>query len=130
MPDCGIAVPFIAGPGSYCVDVAGESFYSESFAVLCGERTIEGVKLKTRALLTLQDDNPYDNRAVSVTIQGHPVGHLSREAARAFRRTVRYGPMSLHETFECDALICGGWDRGNGDVANYGVRLDLALYDE
>jgi hypothetical protein len=129
MEEC-IAAPFIEGAGNYRIDVAGESFYEESFAALCGERTIEGVRIESRAQLTLQDDNPHDKHAVAVSIGGHQVGHLSRDDARAFRRLVRYGPLSLHERFECSALICGGWDRGDGDVGNYGVRLDLLLDEE
>lgn len=50
--------------------------------------------------------------------------------ARAFRRSVRYGPLAEHEVFECAALICGGRDRGDGDVGNFGVRLDLTLHEE
>lgn len=123
-------IPFIPGDGYFCIDVAGESFYPESFFALCGPRREEGVTEETRARLTLQDDNEHDRYAVQVTIHGHTVGHLPREAARAFRRTVRYGKLSVYETFECRALICGGWDRGNGDVGNYGVRLDLKLGDD
>lgn len=123
-------IPFMRGTTSYRVDVAGESFYESSFAALCGERTIEGVRIETRARLILQDDNPYDKCAVQVVIQGYPVGHLSRSDARAFRRRVRYGDLSLHEVFECAAVICGGWDHGHGDVGHFGVRLDLLLDDE
>ena len=122
-------VPQMRGPGRFAIDVAGESFYPESFAALCGPRGPDGVNIEARAHLTLQDDNPHDKYAVRVTIDGHPVGHLAREHARAFRRTVRYGELSMYETFECAAIICGGWDKGNGDVGNYGVRLDLQLDD-
>lgn len=118
------------GNGNYRIDVAGESFYEDSFYALCGERTILGCRLQVRARLELQDDNPHDKLAVRVLIQGHQVGHLSREDARAFRRLVRYGALSEHEVFECAGVICGGWDRGDGDEGNYGVRLDLALDDE
>lgn len=123
-------IPCIEGIGKYWLDVAGESFYSDSFMALCGDRSIFGVDMKVRAHLELEDDNPYDKNAVRVVIQGHQVGHLSREHARAFRRMVRYGPLSVHEVFECAALICGGWDKGGGDVGHYGVRLDLVLDDE
>lgn len=128
MNEC-VEIPVISGIGSFFVDVAGESFYEESFMALCGERTIEGIRIEVRAQLTLEDENPHDNRAVRVAIQGHQVGHLSRDDARAFRRLVRYGSLSEHEVFECAALICGGWDRGEGDIGNFGVRLDLALGD-
>jgi hypothetical protein len=120
-------IPYFSCTERYLVDVAGESFYEDSFSALCGDRTIEGVKIVTRAHLYLEDENPYDKCAVKVTINGYPVGYLSRADARAFRRLVRYGELSLHETFECAALICGGWDRGDGKQGNYGVRLDLQL---
>lgn len=129
MPNEVSVPPFLSGPTCYFIDVAGESFYEESFMALCGPRTIGGVKIETRARLQLQDDNPYDKLAVSVSIKGYAVGHLSRDHARAFRRQVRYGSLSVHEVFECAALICGGWDKGDGKPAHYGVRLDL-LFDE
>lgn len=129
MDEC-IEIPVMRGTGNFVVDVAGESFYEASFAALCGERTIEGMRIEARAQLALEDDNPHDRNAVRVTIQGHQVGYLSRHDARAFRRSVRYGALSVHEVFECAALICGGWDRGDGDIGNFGVRLDLLLGDE
>lgn len=123
-------VPFIRGPGYYPINVAGESFYPEAFAALCGPRSQEPVNIEVRAQLALQDDNVHDKHAVRVSIQGHQVGHLPREAARAFRRTVRYGKHAEHEVFECAAIICGGWDRGADGAGNYGVRLDLQLSDD
>ena len=122
-------IPFIQGPGEYHINVAGESFYPDAFAALVGPRREEAVQIAARAQLTLQDDNVHDKHAVMVTIDGHPVGHLSREHARAFRRSVRYGPLAVHEQFECAALICGGWDRGDGNAGHFGVRLDLVLDD-
>ena len=124
-----LEIPFIRGSQEYSVNVAGESFYLDSFTILIGQRSEDGVNIEKRAQLTLQDDNPHDKYAVRVTIDGLPVGHLSREHARAFRRTVRYGQLAEHETFECAAIICGGWDRGDGDAGHFGVRLDLNLND-
>ncbi|WP_273035967.1 HIRAN domain-containing protein [Massilia timonae] len=123
-------IPQITGPGRFAIDVAGESYYTESFAAICGPRCEDGVDLEVRARLILQDDNPHDKQAVRVEIQGHPVGHLPREVARDFRRAVRYGQLSIYETFECAAIIRGGWDRGNGDAGHYGVRLDLPQDDD
>ncbi|MGG7603517.1 HIRAN domain-containing protein [Massilia sp. BKSP1R2A-1] len=125
-----IEVPFIRGPGYYPINVAGESFYPEAFAALCGPRGLEPVNIEVRARLELQDDNEHDKQAVRVSIQGRQVGHLPREAARAFRRTVRYGKLAEHEAFECAAIICGGWDRGPEGAGNYGVRLDLPQNDD
>lgn len=122
-------VAVLRAADEFAVNVAGESFYPESFAALCGSRSTESVNIEKRARLMLQDDNPHDKLAVRVTIDGYPVGHLSREHARAFRRAVRYGELSKYEVFECAAIICGGWDRGDGNAGNYGVRLALNLDD-
>jgi hypothetical protein len=130
MLDSLISIPAMPGNGGYRIDVAGESFYEESFSSLCGERTITGARIEVRARLELEDNNPHDKHAVRVMIQGLQVGHLSRDDARAFRRLVRYGSLAEHEIFECSAVICGGWDRGDGDKGNFGVRLDLNLSDE
>lgn len=130
MRDACTEIPFIRGQAAYRVDVAGESFYDDSFKELCGERTIEGIRTEVIAQMELCDDNPHDNRAVRVTIRGHQVGHLSREDARAFRRLVRYGALAEHEVFQCAAIIVGGWDRGEGKLGNFGVRLDLILHDD
>jgi len=118
-------IPVITGPGHYAIDVAGESFYRDSFTTICGPYCEDGYNLEVRAHLVLQDDNPHDKKAVQVRINGLPVGHLSRDMAREFRRAVRYGKLSEYEVFECAAIIRGGWDRGPGDRGDYGVRLDL-----
>jgi hypothetical protein len=123
-------VPFIKGREHFQINVAGESFYPDSFAALVGARAKDGIAFPARAQLTLQDDNAHDKHAVKVSIEGHQVGHLPREAARAFRRAVRYGELAEHEVFECAALINGGWDRGGGDVGNFGVKLDLSLFED
>lgn len=123
-------IPFIKGRDQFQINVAGESFYPDAFAALCGARTRDGIAFPARAVLTLDDGNVHDKNAVKVSIEGHQVGHLPRTAARAFRRTVRYGELAMHEVFECAALINGGWNRGGGDVGNFGVRLDLALEDD
>jgi hypothetical protein len=130
MRDICVELPFIRGQSQYRIDVAGESFYDNSFKELVGERTISGVRMEVVARLELCDDNPHDKNAVRVTIKGYQVGYLSREDARAFRRLVRYGALAEHEEFECAARICGGWDRGEGDVGHFGVRLDLILNDD
>lgn len=123
-------IPFIRGREQFQVNVAGESFYPDSFAALVGARTRDGIAFPARAHLTLDDANPHDRTAVKVTVDGHQVDHLPREAARAFRHTVRYGELAEHETFECAALINGGWDRRGGEAGNFGVKLDLALFDD
>lgn len=123
-------IPFIKGREQFQINVAGESFYPDAFAALVGARTRDGIAFPARAQLTLDDGNVHDKNAVKVEIEGHQVGHLPRDAARAFRRTVRYGELAMHEVFECAALINGGWNRGGSDIGHFGVRLDLSLGDD
>lgn len=123
-------IPRITGPGYFRINVAGESFYRDNLAKICGPRREEGINLKAYAHLILDDENSHDKKAVRVEIQGLHIGHLPRQAARDFRRIVRYGELSLHETFECAAVIRGGWDRGPADSGDYGVRLDLPHDDD
>jgi hypothetical protein len=123
-------IPYIKGRDQFQVNVAGESFYPDAFAALCGARTRDGIAFPARAQLILDDGNVHDKNAVKVEVDGHQVGHLPREAAKAFRRSVRYGELAEHEVFECAALINGGWNRGGGDAGNFGVKLDLALFDD
>lgn len=123
-------IPRITGPGHFRINVAGESFYRDNLVKICGPRGEEGIDLQADAHLILDDDNPHDNKAVRVEIDGLHVGHLPRQAARDFRRIVRYGQLSVHETFKCAAIIRGGWDRGPGDRGDYGVRVDLPQDDD
>jgi hypothetical protein len=120
---------WLAGNGSYRLQAVGESHYWEAFETICGpsaERE-EGIDLNKRAEVVLEDDNPYDVHAVAVHIQGLKVGHLSQRDARAFReRLVR--EHLTGSCFPCAANIRGGWNRP-GDFGNYGVRLDVGLYD-
>jgi len=118
-----IVVP-ITGPGTFDVDVVGESHYQDNLEEICGGRTEESVEIETDAYLVPEDDSPADRNAVSVWIDGRQVGHLDRETAPAWRMEItRHGPGIC--TAKCRAVIVGGWDRGPDDRGHFGVRLDL-----
>jgi hypothetical protein len=117
-----IQFPTLAGNGRFAIEVVGESYYMASFEKICGPRSREGVDMQVRALLTLDDDNKFDKNAVRVSVLGHTVGHLSREAAGGFRLAVK-GHRA--RAFDCAAVIRGGWDDGRGGQGNYGVQLDI-----
>lgn len=117
-------MPHIDGPSAFHVDVVGESNYQPWIERLCGGRGPTSAEKYLEAELILDDENAYDPMAVRVDIKGGTVGFLSRETAREFRRAV--GAWRLRgRRFTCKAVIRGGWDRGNGDKGNFGVRLDL-----
>jgi hypothetical protein len=90
-------------------EIVGESYHQNVLNVLCGGKCEEGHQLLCHAVLVPESRNPHDANAVRVEIGGHTVGHLSRSDAATYRR--RFG--TAHG--KCDAVIVGGWDRGNGD---------------
>jgi hypothetical protein len=114
------------GPGTYSIDVVGESHYQEALESVCGGRTEDSQRLEVEAFLVPEDDNPHDPKAVCVYIQDQTVGHLDRETARSFREQMEKSDAS-GRAVKCDAIIVGGWDRGGGDRGYFGVKLDLPM---
>jgi hypothetical protein len=119
----------LPGPGTYEIEVVGESHHQRELERICGGRSEEGARVKTTAVLVLDDNNPYDSQAVRVEIHGYVVGHLSRENARQYRKRLEEAGHAKI-TASCKALIVGGWDRGNGDRGDFGVRLDLPAVED
>ena len=99
------------------LDVVGESHYQRELEEISGGRTEDGVDLSVNAELVPQDDNPHDQNAVAVQVNGTIVGFLPREQAAAYRCAGR--GREKH-----GARIVGGWDRGSDDRGHFGVRLD------
>jgi hypothetical protein len=123
-----IAIADLPGPGTFSVEVVGESRYLRAFELICGPRNADGEDCIVQATLVHEDDNPYDHNAVRVEIQGRSVGYLPRDTARSYReRLSQAGHAGI--TAECAANIRGGWDRGEGDRGYYGVWLDLPVED-
>lgn len=112
------------GPGTYSVDVVGESHYQEALEDICGGKTEEGHRLKVDVFLVLEDDNPHDPKAVCIYIQEQPVGYLDRETARSFRKQLAAAGLK-EVAMKCGAIIVGGWDRGRDDQGHFGVKIDL-----
>jgi hypothetical protein len=116
----------LPGPGTYSFDIVGESRYQKALEDICGGHDEDGVNQIVQAILIHEDDNPYDNQAIRVDVQGMTVGYLRREDAREFRRQLREaGHPGIVAT--CSAKIVGGWDRGRGDRGHFGVKLDLPV---
>ncbi|MDE2465490.1 MAG: hypothetical protein KGO02_17520 [Alphaproteobacteria bacterium] len=114
----------LAGPGTFEVEVVGESHYQKALEKLCGGRTEDSAEKKCQATLVLEDSNPYDSNAVRIDVDGATVGYLPRDTAKVYRQRLKEaGHPQLLGT--CDAVIRGGWDRGNGDKGSFGIRLDL-----
>jgi len=103
--------------------VVGTLRHQLALEVICGGRTHYGVHCYCAALITPQDANPYDHRAVAVSIRGTPVGYLARDVVREFRQALRVGGFA---DVACEAMIVGGWDRGD-DFGFFGVRLNARM---
>ena len=112
---------FLAGDGCYNFEIVGESFYQDALLHIVGEKTEDEAQHECTATLLLDDRNPHDRNAVAVFIDGHKVGHLSREDARDFRTFIAH--TGLRQA-ECSAIINGGWKRRKSE-GSFGVMLDL-----
>ena len=116
----------LPGPGLFSLQAVGESNYQEALEQICGGRSYDGADLLVDATLVHEDTNPYDPEAVRVDIAGETVGYLSRAHAGVYRRQmVQAGHAG--RVAVCAARIRGGWDRGEDDCGNFGVRLDVAV---
>ena len=99
--------------GGHDLEVVGESFYQDALWRVVGARTNERVRLEVQAVLFAETDNPYDENAISVWINGMKIGHLSREDAEAYRPGLLARQAREGKSIALRGVIVGG-----------GVRLD------
>lgn len=118
------ATKHLDGDGSFDFDIVGESHYQDALERIVGGRTDESVEFECLASLICEDDNPYDSNAVAVYINGQKVGHLARPVAAGFRDIQRRHGW-VGQIVTADAMIVGGWDRGNRGRGDFGVKLDI-----
>lgn len=109
--------------GRYLVEVVAESRYDDVIRQLAGEHGDRSADARLPAVLSPDDLNPYEERAVVVFIGGQLVGHLSPKDALALRQRLAMKELSGKPT-SCDAVIRGGglWE---GKRLKYAVWLDL-----
>ena len=117
---------FVDGNGEFDLEVVRESHYVKHLKKICGGYSKSGHREKVTAELHYEDDNPYDNKAIRVDINGKTVGHLSREDARFYRKKIN---KAGHEGIivSCNAVIVGGKKLGLLKKTNFGVWVDLPL---
>lgn len=113
----------------YPLQVVVESSYREEIEEVTGYTGEDyGVEADDFiAHLILDDNNIYDRgNAVAVEINGKTVGHLSTSAAKKYRKKLK--ELGLSDVVgECFASIKGGFALQSGGMADFGVRLDLAI---
>ena len=114
----------LPGPGTFQLDIVGESHFQDNLEKLCRGRCEDGHDLEIEAMLIHDDENEHDDQAVAVFIDSKLVGHLGRKNARNFRaQLAAAGAAGVPAV--CEAKIVGGWDRGEDDQGHFGVMLDL-----
>ncbi|MBX9747828.1 MAG: HIRAN domain-containing protein, partial [Hyphomonadaceae bacterium] len=89
-----------------------------------GRLTGRGNTAIVEAVLVLEDDNPHDDQAVAVTIDGALCGYLSRADARRHRADLAAAGAS-DARVRCKARITGGFATSGGGRAHFGLKLDL-----
>jgi hypothetical protein len=109
--------------GTFDVIVVGVSFYQEALEKICANTHQEDYELFKEAVIVPEDDNPHDDHAVRVEIEGKTVGHLSRKNAVVWRSKMISD--SISGAVLCPAKII--WDRGAFKEGSYGVWLDIDL---
>lgn len=58
----------LPGPGTYAIDVVGESKYQHELEEICGRRAYESQEKMVVAILIYENNNPYDNQAIRVEV--------------------------------------------------------------
>jgi hypothetical protein len=108
-------------------DIVGESHYQGAIKSLAGPNDEHVRNKEYRAFLVPEDNNPYDNKAVRVDIEGMTVGYLSRDDAPSFRRRLAAKKLAGQIT-ACKAWVIGG--RGpNGEKWSYGICLGIKEFE-
>ncbi|MDF3606336.1 hypothetical protein PE067_09410 [Paracoccus sp. DMF-8] len=114
----------LEGDGSFEFDIVGESHYQDALARIVGGRSDESAEFDCIAAIICEDDNPHDENAVAIYINGQKVGHLARPVAAGYRDMLKkHGWVGWSIT--ADAMIVGGWDRGARGRGDFGVKLDI-----
>lgn len=113
--------------GNFDFEVVGESFYQDNLRTLAGHHGDDFIEKQCLAILTPDNANKHDNKAVAVHIDGLQVGHLSSDDARSFRRRLGHKKLTGQST-SADAVIRGGGIGKDGRYL-YGVQLDMKQFE-
>jgi hypothetical protein len=121
-----VSVIYIPGPKNYSENIVGEAKYQNNLDYICGGKSYNGHEKYITAYLIQEDDNPYDDQAIRIEINGRIVGYLSRKEAGMYRNHLNKMGYS-DSIIACDSVIVGGWKRNQKDEGHFGVKLDLPL---
>jgi hypothetical protein len=114
--------------GHYDFEVVGESNYQRALKALRDTVPDPNEDAIATAILVPEDNNPHDNKAVRVTVQGYTIGYLSRDDARSYRRRLAAKKLGMVPA-SCEVLITGGHLLEDGSRAFFGAQLDMKPFD-
>lgn len=114
-------IPVITGPGDFEITVVGQRRRQFEFLKVLGGDDEIGETV-VRAILSLDEPNEFDSRAVSVRVDGSLLGFLPMAIASDFRRAVVEGDLEAFSQFECAGMI---WKCPAGTGYEYRISLDL-----
>ncbi len=117
--------PCIKGDGLFTYHVFGASHYQQQLERITGGRREAAVYFRVNAVLSSEPDNPYDKNAIQILVNGEKVGYVRREDNVSLR--AQLNAVGITGDVQCRAEIAGGWNRGGGDIGDFGLRLDVTL---
>lgn len=98
--------------------VVGESHYTEALTALAGVPRPGGYLIPVAVGIVREPENPYDENAFRVEVEGRQVGHLSRHIAAQLAPEL--------DRANCSSFTVCGVIRGGSDTApNLGVHIWL-----
>lgn len=111
--------------GRFALEIVGESRYRDAIGALAGEHGDGKADARHPAQLLVDDDNPYEDKAVAVFLSGRMVGYLAPKDALAFRHMLARHDIDGKLTSTDGAVRGGGtWQ---GKRLAYSVWLDVSL---
>jgi hypothetical protein len=99
--------------GDEDLEIVGEANYQSALWAICGGSVGERVRHRVVAVLIPEPQNPHDENAISIQIDGQLVGYVARDLA------VRYGP-GLKDLM----TRCGGYVALEGVIVGGGYYND------
>ena len=113
------------------LEIVGEASYQDALWALCGGSPGDDVRHGIVAVLVPEPENPHDQNAISVRVEGRIVGYLPRQVAAGYIPGLRRLMSSLDAHVALRGVIVGGGYRGGGpgklgvwlshDPAHFGI---------
>lgn len=105
-------------------EIVGEASYQDAISDLVGGHQEGGVNCPCDVVISPEPENRFDAGAIVVRVDGERVGYIARGQTDAFRAELaRLGLAG--QSVMAPGEIVGGWDDGDDDVGDFGVRMTI-----